>query len=480
MNPYQYSPLLPKPNSVRLLRLRAGDKAEIRVQIYDYFIDSSRPTHEYEALSYVWGDASQTKRIIVEDRLGGSELGYLDITLNLHTALCRLRNPGLDRFLWVDAVCINQSDIKERDRQVQLMVKIYASATRVIVWLGEMANESDWVIKMIRNAARAAQRKLGVRVWPTPSKENERDQNLEKWRDAHTSKMLLAFLSRPWFRRVWVLQEVAAAQSILILCGREELPGQAFSRGLDNLQVLHNLQNARLKNQIQAIIYLIDWIIDPAHYSNLGILPLGELVDMFQVHEATDRRDKVYALLAMSSQDLERTFRVDYNIVWSVLFDRLVKSIFGNAVEVMTWNNRERALIRTEGGVLGRITGVERGCGFSMQTLHIKTRELWTCQSSTHAEETTRRRMAWTIECSVQNSANVIQADDILVYLRGAKYPSIIRLSYDHFKIIAAVARPQLFRIPAMDWDGNWEDFSELMPTTAKDLTLLWDWEWSE
>lgn len=73
----------------------------------------------------------------------------LSVTRNLHAALLRLRDPALDRILWVDAICINQQDLKERAEQVQFMAMVYVCASRVLVWLGEEAQGSIEAMKRI-------------------------------------------------------------------------------------------------------------------------------------------------------------------------------------------------------------------------------------------------------------------------------------------------------------------------------------------
>ena len=64
------------------------------------------------------------------------------VTLNLFKALQHLRLDTAPRVLWVDAICIDQDNIPERDAQVQLMGNIYRTAGRVIVWLGPEADNS--------------------------------------------------------------------------------------------------------------------------------------------------------------------------------------------------------------------------------------------------------------------------------------------------------------------------------------------------
>ncbi|KAH6857601.1 heterokaryon incompatibility, partial [Alternaria alternata] len=84
----------------------------------------------YTALSYVWGDAKHTKPI---------QLGYHQIptiTKNLEKALRHLRDRASERILWVDAICINQSDEEEKLSQVQSMGDVYRNAVEVRIWLG--------------------------------------------------------------------------------------------------------------------------------------------------------------------------------------------------------------------------------------------------------------------------------------------------------------------------------------------------------
>ena len=90
----------------------------------------------YEALSYTWGDPLDTRTVMLKDQ-------PFQVTKNLEAALRNLRHRLIhgtksnDRVLWIDAICINQTDIQERNVQVRRMLDIYKSATRVVIWLGE-------------------------------------------------------------------------------------------------------------------------------------------------------------------------------------------------------------------------------------------------------------------------------------------------------------------------------------------------------
>lgn len=117
--------------SIRMLILESGeltDPLKGRPEIVN--IDSSR---SYETLSYVWGTSKQVEKIFV--RHGNNEWS-VDLTASLQEALLRLRFPDKQRRLWVDQICINQSDKAERSQQVQFMYRVYKHASHVLVWLG--------------------------------------------------------------------------------------------------------------------------------------------------------------------------------------------------------------------------------------------------------------------------------------------------------------------------------------------------------
>jgi hypothetical protein len=188
---YVYSPLL--TGQIRLLRLMpsADDSAAVHGQLVHYpLLSSYRTSHPFEALSYTWGGSlSQNHHVC----LGDKKLG---VTANLHSALLRLRDPVLERVMWIDAVCINQQDTTERSDQVRIMAVIYSRASRVVVWLGESENDSDRAVEVIHLAAIGQSK-------DESGKSQEKSQ--EKSQDA-----VIALLRRSWFRRVWVSSAAAA------------------------------------------------------------------------------------------------------------------------------------------------------------------------------------------------------------------------------------------------------------------------------
>ncbi|PVH78634.1 hypothetical protein DL98DRAFT_421844, partial [Cadophora sp. DSE1049] len=126
---FHYQPLDTAQEEIRILILYGSDlsaprsgQAELRIVALDRY-------PEYEALSYQWGTSSADQSIVIDGQ-------HKAITPNLALALHSLRHEMRERVLWVDAICINQRSTKEKSSQVQLMNRIYAEASEVLIWLG--------------------------------------------------------------------------------------------------------------------------------------------------------------------------------------------------------------------------------------------------------------------------------------------------------------------------------------------------------
>ena len=129
-------PLDKASQEIRLLRITSAGFDET-VSCTSFIQSLREPSFQsFNALSYVWGDANDTVPMIID--------GYMKpVTRNLDIALRHLRDPrnkcvsgSMTLPLWIDAVCIDQKDIDERNHQVRLMKYIYGLADRVLIWLG--------------------------------------------------------------------------------------------------------------------------------------------------------------------------------------------------------------------------------------------------------------------------------------------------------------------------------------------------------
>ncbi len=112
----------------RPLVLDGGEAADEILCLIKQHCLASAP--DYEAISYVWGDPTETCDIICSGQ-------QLAVTKSLHSALCRFRFRNQKRTLWADSICTNQWALGERSAQVSIMGKIYSQAHQVLIWLGE-------------------------------------------------------------------------------------------------------------------------------------------------------------------------------------------------------------------------------------------------------------------------------------------------------------------------------------------------------
>ncbi|EHK27153.1 uncharacterized protein TRIVIDRAFT_138489, partial [Trichoderma virens Gv29-8] len=144
---------------------------------------------EYVALSYTWGDEATYGEIQVDDGMN------IPIRENLWQFL-RLQSSSLSesKFYWIDAICINQSDVNERNHQVGLMRQIYTNATAVYVWLGCESSNSNLAMDYITEKASKKLKAKGLGFRPIWSEQE--------------GEALVELCERPYWRRMWIIQEI--------------------------------------------------------------------------------------------------------------------------------------------------------------------------------------------------------------------------------------------------------------------------------
>ncbi|KAL7924442.1 hypothetical protein ACQKWADRAFT_286729 [Trichoderma austrokoningii] len=295
MSDYAYEPIDFGGPAIRLLRLCSGAGSEIACELFQAKLCERDDSISYEALSYTWGLSDVRESIVVNGR-------SLSVTANLYLALQQLRQPDEDRILWIDAVCINQKNLKERSHQVQQMGEIYKQADRVIFWLGSGTDETNVFMKSMEFLQRQSIRQ-GCGSW---AREDDRWKTL--WGDIQLElsfsyekstleelqrQGLKILLGRPWFRRVWILQEVANAKSALLCCGTRSVSTRVFAIAPMMLDVSPSAH-------CQAVLDIMPGIWRETTWWNKS-KSLYTLLKMFGTSEATEPRDLIYALRGISS-----------------------------------------------------------------------------------------------------------------------------------------------------------------------------------
>ena len=267
----------------------------------------------YNALSYMWGTGPK-HRILCD----GKSLGVHE---NLRSALRQLRDVTSTRILWVDAVCINQDDEGkdgEKGSQIQQMRAIYERAEKVVVWLGDSSETSSIGFEVLEAIASAADSEIYAKE-PKPIKSEDLKLLGLPERASPRWRALGALFWREWFTRIWVIQEIGVASSVVICCGNDQTPWSnmasaakfILNHSLDSLTDVDPTRVIKLESYRGRDI------------SKRHLLPLlCEARSSF----ATNDRDKIYAILGLASGVDGLGLKPDYTKDVSVVYTELAKS----------------------------------------------------------------------------------------------------------------------------------------------------------
>ncbi|KAH8200161.1 hypothetical protein TruAng_005673 [Truncatella angustata] len=223
---YKYQRIY-EPNTTRRLVLEPGiDREPLRGHLRTFAISEAE---HYSALSYVWGAPDFSETILLEGK-------RLAITPSLATALKHFRLPTARRLLWVDQICINQKDIFERNKQVQLMHAIFREATRVLVWLGP--DEEAYASKAFQ-LCQSISSIVEDGLLYTLCKKAGAEFN---WIPKKHWKALRELTQRPWFKRVWIPQEIGTETPAEIHWGTMHIDWDVLNQAMKNLDRLWELK----------------------------------------------------------------------------------------------------------------------------------------------------------------------------------------------------------------------------------------------
>ncbi|ROW03892.1 hypothetical protein VPNG_07294 [Cytospora leucostoma] len=308
---YTYQPL-DKGTQIRLLEiqpLRVTTKSPFSLQTYNL---SHLPS--FEAISYTWGSSDLDKSIICNGK-------RLPVTSNCATMLHYLRlEAAWARRVWIDQICVNQKDIPERNDQVVLMTEIYSRAQQVIAWLGESSEIEKKCLALVAkvdiNSVRYDSKSLimGIRSVTDEALEEAKrkidDIEMLLAGDGWAQQTLKGILDRPYFYRMWILQEATVARRVTVKCGKCSI----------DMQCLMDLADFMIRwLWLGAPDYL--HIISSLHtfrskYRTYGTLDADSFEELFfrtREYRATDLRDKIYALRGVCRNLRENTQPPDYS-----------------------------------------------------------------------------------------------------------------------------------------------------------------------
>jgi hypothetical protein len=265
--------------TIRLLDVEPGsgdDPLVCNLKHYDIYTYSA-----YEAISYVWGDSTLSRSVICNSEATA-------VTNSLHGVLRRVRLKDQTRVIWVDGLCINQTDDEEKSQQVRLMRHIYRWARRVLVWLGpDLDGDARDAFKICRS--------LGERQMSAEDLHATTTSGLSMHSKDLRWMSLVKLINCPWWQRVWIIQEMCLASDLLFLWGIEEIQWAQIDLAAVNLQKLDTL----------ACNPFTPWVFESI--SRLSAIKEQRCVALsfmgtlhtVRAFECSDNRDRIYGILGL-------------------------------------------------------------------------------------------------------------------------------------------------------------------------------------
>lgn len=332
---YMYEALL--PNHIRLLYpIFKDDELSWSLKVTN--LEDGR-MHAFDALSYFWGKKGETFAIIVDEK-------ELRIHGNLNDALPFLARRSSPLPIWIDAICINQADDKEKMIQIALMCKIYTRASQVWVWLGCPDNHILDAIALLPQIAKVGEQLEKLPFW-------ERRSTFESASLPPLSspiwRTVLQLISHPWYRRVWVVQEAALAKEIKGLCGSFEIEWEVLgdavmgsyyladflneNEDLDQILPSGGLSRNRCVSLIRWRVHAPDPIISQESTSSRL---LGILTHMLK-QDCSDPRDRVLGVLGLFGDEVPEEFIFEDKTGFVEMYTRFFRFLFTSVDSTDRW-----------------------------------------------------------------------------------------------------------------------------------------------
>lgn len=296
---------------IRLLFLLHNDcgAEDIKYTLLRTTIDRAPP---YEALSYAWGE--DLCQITPQNGTATT------LTTNLYQALRYLQRPYAARVLWIDALCINQEDGAERSKQAQLMGQIFATAWRVLIWLGEADDKLSHSFTILKRGYQAAAAEDGHSSSSTPVSLTAEEKG-----------SIMQLIDRPYFERTWVLQETIVAKTALVMWSRFHMPFETLMAACEVLD-LNESRWSHFNFACQTITTFGSLRrVFQGLTADRTALGLTQLLLHTMGNRATDPRDKVFALFGIVNEAHDITpARPDYSRTVEEVYISVARFLVGD------------------------------------------------------------------------------------------------------------------------------------------------------
>ncbi|KAF2250393.1 HET-domain-containing protein [Trematosphaeria pertusa] len=334
-----YSPLC--PGEIRVLELYPGDfETPFRGILHAVSVDFEYPslntypvrkrntdhgislpggsTVWYTALSYVWGAPQFNETIQVGD-------DSIKITTSLACALQHLRSEKQSVFLWVDQICINQADAKDKEQQIPLMGLVYSHATNTLIWLGDEGDDDAALAFETLHRAYSAVQYAEQAVTPADfARLSLPNANDAAWREVRQ------LFRRPWFTRLWTIQEAVLSLRIFVKCGKVTESWDDFASWCASLQQAGLLDWLVVESTIDLLNLETTTKSLPPPTGGTTVNALQQerfvravtsqhrvLLDVLvstRYAQATEAKDKVYGILALVETDIKPRYSTKVSV----------------------------------------------------------------------------------------------------------------------------------------------------------------------
>ena len=330
---------LTAPDTIRLINILPRTTEDINQNLECTFSAVSlADSPDFVALSYTWGNNAFTEILVCGESV-------LHITKNLHAALARFRRPDRPLTIWVDAVCINQIDDAEKSLQIPLMADIYGQASEVLIWLGEETDGTNDVMLFLKRIGQKFFERGGEILEPRDERSPENDA---LWKDLIEDPSLEKthlIWTKPWFSRVWIIQELALASRATVHCGYVSMDWEilftackALGRAATDGGLFWN-QNLQRPRRFKATLTLNAWKLgdirktlhDKETLSNEEIL---ECLNAARSFHCRDTKDKIMGLTSIFNRGKGNPFKTEYGNTEADIF-----------MEFAGWNLRHSDIV---------------------------------------------------------------------------------------------------------------------------------------
>jgi hypothetical protein len=248
-----------------------------------------------------------------------------NVTKNLESALRHLRYVDRPRVLWVDALCINQRDLLERNSQITHMTGIYEKASEVVAWLGDEYGDSNLALDALEVLPNADQMHWDIENHPMVKKISlNPGYIIAVWN----------LLERSWWHRIWTVQESILGRSLLFYCGHRQISANtlfAVSRSyfIHSETCCYTQVTVLRKHKFLRTMDTLRILEDGRLRRNLH--KFQDLIAEYRYRRCADPRDKIYGLLGLASGQEVNLIAPDYSIPAPQVYEQVTIKLIRNS-----------------------------------------------------------------------------------------------------------------------------------------------------